>query len=84
MVIRMENKRLSYAAAETLDILKHMKEKDVLKIPKSYIIKLMRIAKKGYKPNLDHSKKLEDMNLRPETQKILGIFYKKYWSNPKD
>ena len=32
-----------------------------------------------YKPKLDHTKKIKDMQLKPKTKAILAIIYKKFW-----
>ena len=38
-------------------------------------------ASKTYKPDLDHSKKIKDMQLKRKTKAILAIIYKKFWCN---
>lgn len=71
----------SEAMAETLDILKHTRKEDVDKISPEFMNILKENASKTYKPELDHSKKLKDMQLKRKTQAILAVIYKKFWCN---
>lgn len=77
---------LSYqeSITEVLDILNHTKKSDVEKIPKKFMEFLKNHASKDYIPNLDHSQKLENMNLKPETRGILGLIYRHYWCSPEE
>ena len=38
-------------------------------------------ASKTYKPELDHTKKIKEMQLKRKTKVILAIIYKKFWCN---
>ena len=67
------------AITETLDILKHTKKEDVDKISSKFIDFLNANASKTYKPELDHTKNIKDMQLKHKTKAILAIIYKKYW-----
>ncbi len=69
----------SEAIAETLDILKHTRKEDVDKIPSKFMDYLKENASKTYKPELDHTKKIKDMQLKRKTKAILAIIYKKFW-----
>ena len=69
----------SEAITETLDILKHTKKEDVDKISPKFIDFLNANASKTYKPELDHTKNIKDMQLKHKTKAILAIVYKKYW-----
>ena len=69
----------SEAITETLDILKHTKKEDVDKISSKFIDFLNANASKTYKPELDHTKNINDMQLKHKTKAILAIIYKKYW-----
>ena len=69
----------SEAITETLDILKHTKKEDVDKISSKFIDFLNANASKTYKPELDHTKNIKDMQLKHKTKAILAIIYKKYW-----
>lgn len=74
----------SEAVAEVLDILRHTKKEDVEKIPKSFMDYLEENKSKDYVPNLDHSKSIKDMGIKPKTAAILGMIYIKYWANAKE
>ena len=69
----------SEAITETLDILKHTKKEDVDKISSKFIDFLNANASKTYKPELDHTKNIKDMQLKHKTKAILAIIYIKYW-----
>lgn len=69
----------SEAITETLDILKHTRKEDVDKISTKFMDFLNANASKTYKPNLDHTKRIKDMQLKQKTKVILAIIYKKFW-----
>ncbi len=70
---------LSESISETLDILKHMKKTDIDKIPKDFLEFLENNQSKDYVPNLDHSKKMNEMNLKEKTKVLLASIYLNYW-----
>ena len=72
------------AAVEVLDILDNTNKSDVDKIPTSFIKFLVEIASEDYKVNLDHSKKIYEMNLKEKTKEILGVIYINWWCDKKD
>ncbi len=72
------------AAVEVLDILDNTKKEDVEKIPQSFIKFLVEIASLDYKVNLDHTKTIEEMNLKDKTKELLGYIYIKWWSYDKE
>lgn len=74
----------SEAVAEVLDILKHTKKEDVEKIPKSFMDYLEENKSKDYVPNLDHSKSIKDLGIKPKTAALLGMIYIKYWADAKE
>lgn len=76
----MMNREYRKACAEVLDILEHTRREDVAKISPLFIEYLRVNSDKTYKPNLDHSKRIKDMNLRKETLGILAIISKKFWN----
>jgi len=80
----MINQEYSEAIAETLDILEHTRESDVNKIPKKFMNFLRENTSKTYKPNLDYTKRIKDMNLKTKTIAILSIINKKYWCNDEE
>ncbi len=69
----------SEAITEILDILKHTRKEDVMKISPKFMEYLNNNASKTYKPDLDHTKKIKDMQLKRKTKAILAIIYKKFW-----
>ena len=77
----MVSVEFSEGITETLDILKHMKEADVNKISKGFMDFLEKNKSTDYVPNLDHSKKLNEMNLKEKTKDILATIYLNYWCN---
>ena len=74
----------SEAAVEVLDILKYTREEDVKKIPKKFMEFLENNKSKSYIADLDYTKDIKDMNLKPETEALLGLIYMKYWANEEE
>ena len=77
----MVSKEYSEAAVEVLDILKHVDSENIKKIPTKFIEFLEENKSKEYECNLDHSKKIKEMELKPKTEAILGFIYLKYWAD---
>lgn len=71
----------SEAAVEVLDILKHTREEDVNKIPRKFIEFLENNKSETYIADLDHTKAIKEMDLKPKTQALLGLIYLKYWAD---
>ena len=69
--------------SETLDILKHIEKSYIDKIPRKFIEFLEKNKSSKYISNLDHSKKLYEMNLKEKTKDILATIYIKYWCTPQ-
>jgi len=80
----MVSVKYSEAAVEVLDILKYTREEDVKKIPKKFMEFLEVNKSKTYISNLDHTKEIGDMGLKPETEAILGLIYLKYWADEEE
>lgn len=80
----MVSQEYSEAIAETLDILEHTQEVDIDKISKKFMDFLKENASKTYKPNLDYTKRIKDMNLKDKTIGILSVINKKYWCNDEE
>ena len=72
------------AAVEVLDILDNTNKSDFNKIPPNFIKFLVEIASEDYIVNLDHSKKISEMNLKEKTKEILGVIYINWWCDKKD
>lgn len=77
----MKSQKYSKASVEVLDILKHTKKEDVEKVPKEFIDFLEENRLEEYESNLDHTKQIQEMDLGPETQNVLGYIYLKYWAD---
>lgn len=71
----------SEAAVEVLDILKNTREEDVNKIPRKFIEFLENNKSETYISDLDHTKTIKEMELKPKTQALLGLIYLKYWAD---
>lgn len=80
----MVSQEYSEAIAETLDILEHTQKSDVDKISKKFMKFLQENTSKTYKPQLDYTKNIKDMNLKDKTIGILSIINKKYWCNDEE
>ncbi len=80
-MIRVE---LSEGISETLDILNHIDKIYVNKIPENFKRFLEKNKSKTYIPKLDHSKKLNEMNLKESTKDILATIYIHYWADLKE
>lgn len=72
------------AAVEVLDILDNTNKADVEKIPSSFIKFLVDNASEEYRVNFDHSKTIDQLNLKEKTKEILGVIYINWWCNKKD
>lgn len=75
----MVNTEYSIAATEVLEILDNTNKEDIEKIPKKFIDFLKQNCSKNYKPNIDYSRPIEEMNLKKKTIDILAIICSKYW-----
>lgn len=71
----------SEATTEVLLILAHTKKEKVNKIPRKFINFLIQNSSKTYKPNFDYKKPINELNLKPKSQALLGIIYLKYWAD---
>lgn len=69
----------SYAYAEVLDVLDHMKPIYIKKIPQSFIEYLKENASLDYKKHITLNKPLDKQNLAPKTLSILAVINLKYW-----
>lgn len=72
------------AITEVLDILAHTNKEDVNKISTKFMNFLRENASSEYKPNLDHSKRIKDLNLKEETIGLLSVINSKFWCNAKE
>lgn len=78
----MTNIEYRKSISEVLDILEHTKKEDVDKISPKFIEFLNNNKYDNYKPSLDHTKRIKEMNLRDTTIGILSIINIKFWCTP--
>ena len=71
------------AYVEVLDIIKHMDKTLVSKIPQKMINLLTENSSKEYKVELDYTKSLKEMNLKPKTSAVLTLIFINYLCDPE-
>ena len=79
----MVSTEFSEGISETLDILNHMENTYIEKMPKKFREFLENNKSADYISSLDHSKKLNEMNLKEKTKDILATIYMNYWCTPE-
>lgn len=67
--------------AEVLDIIEHMDEELVDKIPQKFIKFLKENSLKEYEVKFDYSEGLKSVKLKPETSAVMAIIYMNYLCN---
>ena len=77
----MTNVEYRKSICEVLDILKHTRKEDVDKISPKFMDFLNKNKDDNYIPNLDHTKRIKEMNLSDTTIGILSIINSKFWCN---
>ncbi len=68
----------SEAIVEVLEILQYSEDNIIEKIPKKLIEFWQRNKSATYRPNLDHSKSINEMNLKNKTKSIITMIYLNY------
>ena len=68
----------SEAIVEVLEILENSDENIYKKVPNKLIEFWQRNKSTTYKPNLDHNKSLNEMNLKQKTKDIITMIYLNY------
>lgn len=74
----------SESISEVLDILNYMEESYMDKLPKKFIDFLEKNKSKDYIPDLNHSQKLNEMNLKEKTKDIIAVIYMNYWCSDRE
>lgn len=69
------------AITEVLDILENSDKNITKKIPNDLIEFWKTNKSKTYKPNLDHNKKINEMQLKEKTKSLIGMIYLNYLCN---
>lgn len=77
----MVSASFSEGISETLDILNHMDKEYTDMIPEKFKEFLNKNKSTIYTPKLDHSKKINEMDLKEKTKDILATIYMNYWCN---
>ena len=72
------------AIVEILDILENSNDNIYKKIPKKLIEFWQKNKSTTYKPQLDHSKSLNEMNLKEKTKDIITMIYINYLCNESE
>ena len=80
----MVSVEFSESITETLDILSHMENAYIDKIPKKFMDFLEKNKSLEYKVQFDHSKKMSELNLKEKTKDILATIYMNYWCTPQE
>ena len=66
------------AVTELLDIFNHLPEETIKKVPKKLIEFFQNNKITDYKCEIDYSKGLDKLDLRPKTKALLAMVYKNY------
>ena len=74
----------SEAIVEVLEILQYSDDNIIEKIPKKLIEFWQRNKSTTYKPNLDHSKSINEMDLKKKTKSIISMIYLNYLCNDEE
>jgi len=74
----------SKAVVEVLNILERLPSKEVDKIPKKLLEFFKKVALEDYKPQLDFSKNLNEIELMEKTKDILAMLYRNYWCSEEE
>ena len=74
----------SEAIVEVLDIIKHSEQDIVKKIPTKLMEFFENNKSTTYRINLDHTKTIDEMNLKSKTRDIISMIYFNYLCNEKE
>ena len=74
----MVSTEYSEAIVEVLDILQYSDDHIIERIPKKLIEFWKENKSTTYKPNLDHSKPINEMNLKDKTKALITMIYLNY------
>lgn len=78
------NENLSKAYTELMEILKHLPEDAISKIPSYLIVSYESKKDLNYHFEFDPDKSFEDQHLFPETTELLAELYKNYWATEEE
>ena len=80
----MRDENYSMALCEVEYILNNTDEQLIKMIPNSFINWIKNNKSKTYKPNLRNDIPIESQKLLPETEAIISVIYRKYWSSEEE
>lgn len=80
----MRDENYSMALCEVEYILNNADEQLIKMIPNSFINWIRNNKSKTYKPNLRNDIPIESQKLLPETEAIISVIYRKYWSSEEE
>lgn len=72
------------AVGEVLIILENTEESLINKIPKQLLEFWREIASKDINLEIDTSKSLSELNLKPKTKALIAMIYRNYWCTPEE
>lgn len=76
----MENKEISDAYSEVIEVLKIMEDDEKLeKLPMEFVELIKKKANPEYKPQISKDIPIENQGLKEETYSIIAWIAKKYW-----
>lgn len=77
----MKDEIYNNALKEVYDILQNTDEDLINKIPQKFLDFVKENMNQEYISNIDYTMKIDKQKLLPETEAILALIYKSYWSN---
>ena len=78
------NENMNKAYTELIEILKHLPEEAISKIPSYLIVSYESKKDLNYHFEFDSDKDFEDQHLFPETTELLAELYKNYWASEEE
>lgn len=75
----MENKDISNAYSEVIEVLKTYNDEKIEKLPMEFVELIKSKANPEYKPQISKEVPLEEQNLQEETYSIIAWISQRYW-----
>lgn len=72
------------AYREVHEILKHVPEEDLAKIPQDLIKTIEHNMDKDYSYEIEETSQFEDQNILRETRALLAVLYRDYWADENE
>ena len=77
----MKDEMYANALKELYDILQNTEEELLTKIPQNFLDFVKENMNQEYISNIDYNLEIDKQKLLPETEAILSLIYRSYWSN---